>query len=309
MKIEPVKMRTLQYMLKQNIIQFFKDETTETHELNCAMLRIDRLHPVVSGNKIFKLKYYLKEAIANNKKGILTLGGYYSNHLVASAFAAKEAGLESIAIVRGEKPERLSQTLTDCLTYQMDLKFFNRESYDAINHDQLQESYPDHLIIPQGGYGRKGMEGASEILQIEGTEQFDLIIAACGTGTMGAGLISAGATHQRILLMSVLKNNFSVHEEIKALIEQTTINKSAFEIFFDFHLGGYAKPDKDLFACMNTFYSKHHIPTDFVYTGKMLYGFYKLAASGFFPRKSKILLIHSGGLQGNRSLKDNQLIF
>lgn len=296
-------------MLKENIIQYFQDETTEKHELTCAMLRIDTLHPLVSGNKLFKLKYYLKEAISLNKKGIVTLGGYFSNHLVASAYASKDAGLQSIGIVRGEEPSSLSPTLKDCVGYGMVLKFNKRELFDLINIEHLQESYPDHLVIPQGGYGEKGMQGAGEILNIAGTDQFDFIIAACGTGTMGAGLISSAAPHQRIILISVLKNNFSVREEIKALIDPSINNKTAFEVLFDFHLGGYAKTSETLFECMNAFYRDHQIPTDFVYTGKIIYGFNKLISAGFFPKKSRILLIHSGGLQGNRSLKDNELIY
>ncbi len=296
-------------MLKENIIQFFKDETTEKQELNCAMLRIDLLHPVVSGNKLFKLNYYLKEAIATRKKGIVTFGGYHSNHLVASAFAAKQANLGSIGIVRGEKPDCLSHTLKDCIAYDMELKFYSREEYDTITIEKIHEDHPDHLMIQQGGYGAQGMRGAMDILRIEGAEEFNFILAACGTGTMGAGLINAAASQQKVVLLSVLKKNFSIIDEINALIDPLTISSHAFEILFDFHLGGYAKESKSLFECMNSFYRTHKIPTDFVYTGKLVYGFYKLAEAEFFPKKSKILLIHSGGLQGNRSLSDNQLIF
>ncbi|MFN5423416.1 MAG: 1-aminocyclopropane-1-carboxylate deaminase/D-cysteine desulfhydrase [bacterium] len=296
-------------MLKNNLIQFFQDEATEKHELSCAMLRIDLLHPVVSGNKIFKLNHYLKEAISKKKRGIVTFGGYHSNHLVASAYAAKQSNLESIGIVRGEKPNYLSHTLNDCISYEMELKFSTRQEFDSINIENIKNAYPDHLVIQQGGYGKPGMLGAMDILRIDGTEKFDFIMAACGTGTMGAGLISAASLNQKIILLSVLKDNFSILDEVNALIDDAGINPSAFEILFDFHLGGYAKQHQQLFECMNTFYGKHQIPTDFVYTGKMIYGFYQLAASNFFPKKSKILLVHSGGLQGNRSLTENQLIF
>lgn len=296
-------------MLNKNIIHFFQDETTEKYELTSAILRIDTIHPIISGNKIFKLKYYLRETIATNKVGILTFGGYYSNHLVASAYAAKQANLESIGIVRGERPNILSQTLSDCITYNMKLKFYSRNEYDAVNIEAIQQEYPEYLMIQEGGYGEKGMYGAMEILQIDGTNNFDFIIAASGTGTMGAGLISGAASHQKVILISVLKNNFTVIEEVKALLSPLTNNSANFEILFDFHLGGYAKKSEPLFESMNAFYIKHQIPTDFVYTGKMIHAFYKLAESGFFPKKSKILLIHSGGLQGNRSLEDHQLIY
>ena len=296
-------------MIKNNILHFFEDEYTTMHELTCAVLRIDTLHPIISGNKLFKLKYYIKEAVDKNKKGILTLGGYYSNHLVATAYAAEEAGLISIGIVRGEKPTNLSPTLIECINYNMEIIFYNRNKFDSINVEELQALYPEYIVIPQGGYGKNGMLGAKDILQIKGTEEFDHIVAACGTGTMGAGLISAAADHQKIVLISVLKHNFSVLEEIRDLLHPSEKNYSSFDLLFDFHLGGYARTSQQLFDAMNYFYSKHQIPTDFVYTGKMVYGFYELAASGFFPKKSKILLIHSGGLQGNRSLTNNQLIY
>lgn len=296
-------------MLNKNIIQYFQDETTEKYELTSAVLRIDTIHPIISGNKLFKLKYYLKETIDTNKIGILTFGGYYSNHLVASAYAAKQANLESIGIVRGERPNLLSQTLSDCITYNMELKFYSRNEYDAVDIESIQHEYPEYLVIHEGGYGGKGMYGAMEILQIDGTTDFDFILAASGTGTMGAGLISGAGSHQKIILISVLKNNFTVIEDVKALLSPLAIKSVNFEILFDFHLGGYAKKSETLFESMNSFYIKHQIPTDFVYTGKMMYAFYKLAESGYFPKKSKILLIHSGGLQGNRSLEDHQLIY
>ena len=296
-------------MLEKNSIQAFEDEATISHELYCSFLRLDLLHPVVSGNKLFKLKYYLEEAQSNHQKGIVTLGGPHSNHLVASAYAAKESKLESIGLVRGEQPVILSETLRDCQAYGMELKFTSREIFDATTTNMLQERYPAHLVIQQGGYGKTGMRGAMDILKIKGTEEFDYILAACGSGTTGAGLIRAAHPNQRVVLLSVLKNNFSILDEINALVESTEKNYPDFDMLFDFHLGGYAKKNTALFKTMNSFHSKHQIPTDFVYTGKLVHGFYQLAKDSFFPKKSKILLIHSGGLQGNRSLTKNELIY
>lgn len=296
-------------MLDKSLIQAFEDETTISHELYCSFLRLDLLHPVVSGNKLFKLKYYIEEALSNHQRGIVTIGGPYSNHLVASAYAAKESKLESIGLVRGEKPARLSDTLRDCQAYGMELEFISRETFDATTIDMLQERYPAHLVIQQGGYGKAGMLGAMDILKIKGTEDFDYILTACGSGTTGAGLIRSAHTNQRIVLLSVLKNNFSILDEINALVESPEKKCTDFDLLFDFHLGGYAKKNATLFTVMNAFHSTHQIPTDFVYTGKLVHGFYQLAKESFFPKKSKILLIHSGGLQGNRSLTNNELIY
>ena len=296
-------------MLDKSLIQPFEDETTIAHELSCSFLRIDLLHPVVSGNKLFKLKYYLEEAQSNHQIGIVSLGGSHSNHLVASAYAAKQSQLESIGLVRGEEPASLSETLRDCQAYGMELRFTSREIFDATTTDMLQALYPAHLVIQQGGYGKNGMLGAMDILKIKGTEEFDYILAACGSGTTGAGLIRAAHPNQRVVLLSVLKNNFSILDEINTLVESPEKKYPDFDVLFDFHLGGYAKKNTMLFTTMNRFHSAHQIPTDFVYTGKLVHGFYQLAKDSFFPKKSKILLIHSGGLQGNRSLTKNELIY
>ena len=296
-------------MLEKNIIQSINDEQAQIHGISAAMLRLDLLHPIVSGNKIFKLKHYLASAKNGTKKGILTFGGAFSNHLVAAAYAAKMNNLQSIGFVRGEKPKKLSHGLMDCISYGMQLEFINRESFDAIDIAQFSNSYPDHAIIPHGGYGRMGMSGAKEIMEIPGVEAYNNIVAASGTGTMAAGLIAGLQPHQQLTLVSVLKNNFSVMDEIKELLLEEEINNKRFDLRFDFHLGGYAKKNALLFQAMNDFFSIHHIPTDFVYTGKLVNAFYQMLEAGSFERGSKVLLIHSGGLQGNRSLCNNELIF
>lgn len=296
-------------MLEKNIIQSINDKHVQLHGISAAMLRLDLLHPIVSGNKIFKLKHYLTATKNNAKKGILTFGGAFSNHLVASAYAAKMNNLESIGLVRGEKPKKLSPGLTDCISYGMQLEFMKRESFDAIELTQFSNPHPNYVIIPHGGYGRMGMFGAKEIMEIPGVEAYDTIVAACGTGTMGAGLIAGLRPHQNLILVSVLKNNFSVMDEIKHLLLEDEVKSKHFNIRFDFHMGGYAKKNALLFQAMNNFFSIHHIPTDFVYTGKLVNAFYHMLEAGAFDRDSKVLLIHSGGLQGNRSLCNNELIF
>ena len=296
-------------MLEKNIIQPINDEHVQFHGISAAILRLDLLHPIVSGNKIFKLNHYLAAAKKGAKKGILTFGGAFSNHLVAAAYAATLNNLESIGYVRGEKPKKLSHSLMDCMSYGMHLEFIKRESFDSIDLGQFPTAFPGHAIIPHGGYGRLGMLGAKDIMEIPGVEGFDRVIAACGTGTMAAGLIAGLLSHQQLTLVSVLKNNFSVLDEIKRLLFDEEIKNKRFDIRFDFHLGGYAKKNALLFHTMNGFFNTHHIPTDFVYTGKLVHAFYRMMEAGAFVKDSKILLIHSGGLQGNRSLVNNELIF
>lgn len=295
-------------MLEKSIIQSIQDKELDQSGIAASMLRLDTLHPIVSGNKLYKLKYYLNDAKQHNKKGILTFGGAFSNHLVATAYAAREHGLKSIGIVRGEIHESPTVTLSECLSYGMELISMSRNTFLSVDTQALALEYPDYLVIPQGGYGELGMKGASDILHSNETIEFTHIIAACGSGTMGAGIINASAANQETMLISVLKNNFSIQQEVEELLTESGKLKQH-KIFFQYHGGGYAKKDKDVIKTMNTFFSQHSIPTDFVYTGKMVHGFYNLVKNGYFAKNSKILLIHSGGLQGNRSLINGELIF
>jgi len=296
-------------MIDKSHIQNIQEKLFTECNVTVDMLRIDLLHPIVSGNKLFKIKYYIQEAREKNKNGIITLGGSYSNHLVASAYAAKQIGLSSIGIVRGERPKELSNTLSDCIIYGMELQFITREAFDKIDLHDLAAKYPTKQIIPQGGYGLLGAKGASEILSFEGSENYSHIIAACGTGTMAAGLINSSNSNQKIILVSVLKNNFSIIDEIRKLVTPDKLDKNKFNMLFNYHHGGYAKKDTSLLETMKNFYEMHQIKTDFVYTGKMISAFYDSMKNNFFLPGSRILLIHSGGLQGNRSLTNNELSF
>ena len=293
----------------QNIhIEKINDTRLEQKEVQADILRLDKIHPIVSGNKIFKLSPYLKNAAEHGIKRILTFGGAYSNHLHATAYEAKQRGINCIGLVRGKQPQQLSVTLEECIKMGMELRFIEGHQYDNIDNKILKETYPETLIIPHGGYGTSGAMGAAEIMELPGVSEYNIILAACGTGTMAAGLIMGRKEHQHIVLVSVLKNNFTIIEEIKALIPYEK-HLAGFEIEHRFHLGGYAKKNIELFASMNQFYTKHSIPTDFVYTGKLVFAFEQLVAEDHFPKGSKILLIHSGGLQGNRSLNRGELCF
>jgi 1-aminocyclopropane-1-carboxylate deaminase/D-cysteine desulfhydrase-like pyridoxal-dependent ACC family enzyme len=296
-------------MVNEGLIQGITSETHKNNTVRVSMLRLDKLHPVVSGNKLFKLKYHLQETIQQGKKSIVTMGGPYSNHLVAAAYASQQAGLHSIGIVRGNEPEEFSHTLTECIQYGMRLIFCERDEFDSINAPTINEQFPEAYFIAQGGYGLIGAKGSSEILSFQKAREFDFIIAACGTGTMGAGLVNASSANQKIILISVLKNNFSIKTELENMIDESSITKNNFIIKFDFHFGGYAKKNKLLFESMNQFYIKNNIETDFVYTGKMVYAVNEMIKEKFFPSGSNILMIHSGGLQGNRSLQNGELLF
>ncbi len=275
--------------------------------ITADVLRLDLIHPLISGNKYFKLKEYLKEAVASNSKTVITFGGAFSNHIVATAAACNVIGLQSVGIIRGEEPSVLSTTLLKAKELEMDLVYISREAYKSKEiPNKVWQQYPGSYIIPEGGYGIKGVEGAKEILGND-TLSYTHIIAATGTGTTLAGLIEASQKEQQIIGISVLKNNFSLSGEINKLLPDP--KKDCFKLMHEYHFGGYAKFNTDLIQFMNLWYMHTAIPSDFVYTAKVFYAFAELCKQGFFPDKSKILLIHSGGLQGNLSLPKRTLIF
>ncbi|HEY6505168.1 MAG TPA: pyridoxal-phosphate dependent enzyme [Chitinophagaceae bacterium] len=274
------------------------------HGIEVAVLRLDKIHPVISGNKWFKLQYYLKEAKEQDKKRIITFGGAWSNHIVATAAACQMNNLESIGIIRGEEPISYSPTLLQATEYGMQLHFISREEY-AEKKIPASLMNDENYLINEGGFGQKGAEGAAAILNYT-KKDFTHCCCAVGTGTMMAGLTMAVAPGQQLIGISVLKNNYQLNESVRSLVADRS---KKWEIIHDYHFGGYAKHKPALIEFMNDFYRQTGIPSDFVYTGKLFYAVNDLAKQGFFPAGSRLLLIHSGGLQGNKSLEKGTLIF
>ncbi len=273
------------------------------------VLRLDKVHPIVSGNKWYKLKYYLIDVKENNCNSIVTFGGAYSNHIVATAFVCKKLGLKSIGIIRGEKPLKLSHTLRDAESFGMNLVYVSREEYR--NKSLITEQYPSpkYYVIPEGGYGELGAKGAAEILAgVNDLEKYTHIICSCGTGTMMAGIVQSAKKHQTVIGINSLKGYPEIKQDIRKILSIDFI-KSKFEIFNEYHFGGYAKKTNQLIAFMNNLFAKHHIPTDIVYSSKLFFAVDDLIAKNYFPDDSKLLVINCGGLQGNLSLPKGTLIF
>jgi 1-aminocyclopropane-1-carboxylate deaminase len=257
-------------------------------------------------------KYYLQEAAEKKCKTIITFGGAYSNHIIATAFAAKEFRLKSIGIIRGEEPNQLSHTLILAKEYGMDLIFISRSEYSKKDDDDfindLQLKYSGSLIIPEGGAGINGIIGSGEIFNLTNGNEYAHILCAVGTATTFLGLANAGNLNQQIIGICVLKGmNDLLQQKQSFLKDKKQINNCY--INYDYHFGGYAKMNDELFHFMNSFYNKTGIATDFVYTGKLFYAVFDLIKKDFFPPESKLLIIHSGGLQGNDSLPKGTLNF
>lgn len=277
--------------------------------IQAAMLRLDKIHPAISGNKWFKLKENIKVAVAQGYHGLLTYGGAYSNHIAATAMACKEAGLAAVGIIRGEENSaRLNHTLQTAADLGMKLLFVTREDYrDPALKTQWATQYPQYLAVPEGGHNALGTKGCEEILSIFPTTHFTHILCAAGTGTTLAGLINSALPHQQVTGIPVLKGAQYLEQEVRDLLQPG--NTTHWELLHDHHGGGYAKQSPALIDFINTFYANTGIPTDIIYTGKLMMAFRELVQQGYFPPNSQVLLIHTGGLQGNLSLPPGVLSF
>lgn len=282
---------------------FYNKKKVELH-----IARLDLLHPIVSGNKYFKLKYNIENTLTAHKKGIVTFGGAFSNHLAATAYACNKAGLKSLAIVRGEKAHSLSHTLNFCKENGMELQFVSREAYSnkEVLYRHFNTEFPDYYLVPEGGDNEAGEKGCGEILSsIDNASQYSHIICAIGTGTTFKGLVKSTHPQQTIVGIVVLKGADKMEE---TLTQQLSPQKN-FDLIHNYHFGGYAKKTNELLAFMSRFYQQHLIPSDFVYTGKLFFAADNLIQRDYFPGGSKLLCIHSGGLQGNLSLAPGLLNF
>ena len=276
------------------------------------LLRLDTLHPIVSGNKFYKLRFYIELALEKGVSTVASFGGPYSNHIVALAYTAKDAGLKSIGYIRTNEDEPMTPSLKEAKAYGMELVYLGRTDFQSKKHIVLQssESNTDCYFIDEGGYGTIGAKGAATIFTENDTAHYDYIVCAIGTGTMLAGCINAASPHQKIIGISVLKNEGSIEAEINALLlDNNYKNYQPYSLLHQFHQGGYAKTNPAMIAFMNRLWDTEKIPTDIVYTSKLLIGVEQLIQENYFEKDTSILVIHSGGLQGNRSLPAGTLKF
>jgi len=273
--------------------------------------REDLLHPLVSGNKFRKLKYNLIQAKTENKNTILTFGGAFSNHIAATAFAAAARGFKSVGIIRGDELEEKidkNPTLAFAKNCGMELEYISRKDYrlkespEFIN--KLRQKFGEFYLLPEGGTNQLAVKGCEEILSEEDSD-FDFICCAAGTGGTISGLINSAKPHQKILGFPALKGDF-LQNEIRIFAANGN-----WELIRGYDFGGYGKVGPELIGFINSFFEKYKVPADPVYTGKLFFGVMDLIQKNYFPEGSKILMIHTGGLQGiagmNLKLAQKQL--
>jgi 1-aminocyclopropane-1-carboxylate deaminase len=281
---------------------------TTLENVDLYLLREDEIHPHISGNKFRKLKYNLLEFFRGNYEGILSFGGAYSNHIAALAAAGKEFNVPTIGIIRGEElAEKYKENPTLSFAEEMGMKlhFVSRSDYRLKNEisfqDKLRKQLGHVFILPEGGTNKLAIKGCEEILG-QHTREFTHIACAVGTGGTISGILKSKMNHQKILGYPALKDSHFLQEEIK-IWSQT----QDFELIPDYHFGGYGKTSPEFIDFINDFTEEYNVNLDPVYTGKMVYGLFEKIKSGFFPENSKILAVHTGGLQGikgyNQKLK------
>ena len=260
--------------------------------------REDLIHPYISGNKFRKLKYNLIEAKNQKFDTILTFGGAYSNHIAATAFAANQNGFKSIGIIRGDElVDKIDEnpTLTFAKKHGMVFKFVSRESYQTKTElhfiKSLEAEFGNFYLLPEGGANDLAVKGCEEILTANDAI-YDYICTCVGTGGTIAGIVNSSFSHQKILGFPALKGDF-----LQKDICNFAVN-SNWQLINDYHFGGYAKVTTELIDFMNSFFCQHSILLDPIYTSKMVFGVLDLIKNNYFPVNSRILLIHTGGLQG-----------
>lgn len=280
-------------------------------KVTLCIKREDLLHPLVSGNKYRKLKYNLLQAQAEGKKKLLTFGGAFSNHIAAVAAAGAAYGFETLGIIRGEELQDKileNPTLSQAQKSGMVLKFVPREMYRKKDNpgfiDRLLPESTGFYTIPEGGTNALAVKGCEEILTGEDAV-FDYICCAVGTGGTISGLINSASENQCVLGFPALKGAF-LEDEIRKFT-----SKRNWRLVTDYHFGGYGKIDSDLVHFINAFYKETGIPLDPVYTAKLLFGVMDLIEKDYFPQGARILVIHTGGIQGvegmNIRLKNKKL--
>ena len=260
--------------------------------------RIDLIHPYVSGNKFYKLKYNFIELKKQKKNKVLTFGGAYSNHICATSFLANKNNIKSIGIIRGEQHSQLNPTLEFAKKQGMDIHYISRKKYRNKHKpcfiEELKYRYGDFYLLPEGGSNILAVKGTEEIIDDDNS---NYICCSIGTGGTIAGIMNASKKNQMIIGFPALKSYLDLQNNIKKWSRRSNL-----KLEYGYVGKGYAKISKELIKFINTFYNNYNIPLDAVYNGKMMFGIFDLVSKNYFKEGSSILAIHTGGIQGNRGV-------
>lgn len=285
------------FPLKPAPLLKINDPLLDEKKISLYIKREEQIHPYIFGNKWYKLKYNLIEAERQNKDTLLTFGGAFSNHIFASAAAGTIFGFKTIGIIRGEEHLPLNPVLSFAKDHGMLINYVSRSDYrrktDDVFIDKLRSIFGDFYLLPEGGTNSLAVKGCAEIpatIKIG----YDYLCAACGTGGTIAGLIAGVNNDVKVLGFPVLKGGGFLRSVIDGLLSEYKIErKDGYELFLDYHFGGYAKINHELNSFLNDFESRNNFKPDRIYTGKMLYGIFDLIRSNFFKMNQTIVALNS----------------
>ncbi|TSA49555.1 MAG: pyridoxal-phosphate dependent enzyme, partial [Sphingobacteriales bacterium] len=276
------------------ILHQIETSLSKEKKLSWKILRLDLIDEIIGGNKLFKLKYNLEEA-AKTGLPVLTFGGAFSNHIIATAKACSLNKISSLGIIRGEKPTELNHVLKEAEEFGMKLHFVSREEYrrrgDAEYQYELQNKFGNHFIIPEGGGNELGVKGCMEIPKaIE--EEFDFIFTPVGSGGTLAGLALSAPVKTKVIGIAILKGENYLEQSVKDLIGRKHV--SQWSINHHYRFGGYAKRNNVLIEFINKFKSVHDILLEPIYSGKLFFAVDDLIKNNYFSAESRILCLHTG---------------
>lgn len=287
--------------------QRIQTDWTTNSNIQFYVKRDDLIHPIISGNKWRKLKFALYEAVKAKHPHIISFGGGFSNHLHALGYCCRHLGLKFTAIVRGNYQDNPSPMLNDLNAWNADIQYVDRLTYqkraDPSYLNELQCSYPDALVIPEGGSQQAALAGVAEIID-ELQQHYDYILLPTASGGTLAGLvarlehISYGPPIE-VMGIGVLKGEGYLENLVTDLLPNQQA-KQNWRINHNYHFGGYAKSNENLQLFCSDFFQQTQIAIEPVYSGKLFYALKALITEQYFPKGSRILALHTGGLQGAR---------
>jgi 1-aminocyclopropane-1-carboxylate deaminase len=303
------------YSTEKSILQEVNLKSLQERNVRLLIKRDDLIDQDVSGNKWRKLKFNVEQANFQKREGILTFGGAFSNHLVATAAACYRANIKSVGIVRGDElNENSNESLKQCAKFGMKLVFVPRSQYDLryerIYKEELSQQFPNYYHVPEGGANFYGMMGCQEILD-EISEDFQHVFVAQGTTTTSCGILMGLKENVKLHVVPVLKN-YDSNAEMRQLLNYSIFDEELTDelmgrvvVHADSHFGGYAKYTKELLAFIQDFYKQTQIPLDPIYTSKVMFTFFEELEKGGLDNQT-VLFIHTGGLQGAQKIQEKE---
>lgn len=295
---------------------------SEQTDSDIYIKRDDQTGTEVSGNKIRKLEYAVKEALDDGCDYLITCGGIQSNHARATAAIAAKLGLGSYLVLRASDGAKFEGNYFLGKILGAEIEFITPEEYSN-QRSEIMEEIKEKLykkghrayIIPEGasnGIGSFGYINAMKEVEAQEKEmgiEFDAVVLSVGSGGTYAGMfyenymnngnrkiyginISNDAEHFKKAILGLL-DEITDYTGKKISITEDDIN------IIDGYVGeGYAISRQEEIDFISSFASREGIVLDPVYTGKGMYGFANELKAGKFSKHKNILFIHTGGIFG-----------